>query len=385
MLQTPFYLVKQEEIDSCIESFVQAMRDNWGPEYALAYSFKTNSLPWLLRHFRAKGCFAEVVSSTEYELAVKTGYEGQRIVFNGPVKGKKEFLAAVSAGAIVNIDSERELDWLCETRCSAKSARLGLRVNFSVEDECAGEIGYEDEGTRFGFCYENGELKRAISKLNSGGYELSGLHMHSTSRTRSLNVYRTLASKAAEIIEEYRLEPDYIDIGGGFFGGMPGKPSFSDYVKVIREELDGAVDTAKVMLIAEPGTAMVGAFINFVSTVMDVKDNAKSRIVTIDGSRFNVDPLMIKSSFFYHTDASGSVFPPKQIICGYTCMDRDRIMRLENQPELRRGDRITFEKVGSYTMALSPLFISYFPAVYLDDGENTCIRKAWTVEDYVKD
>lgn len=385
MIQTPYYLVRKHEIDACVDSFMEAMRKNWSSNFALAYSFKTNSLPWLLRHFRDKGCFAEVVSSCEYQLAVKTGFEKNRIVFNGPVKGKAEFLDALFSGAIINLDSERELDWLYEAGEAAKASRIGLRVNFSIEDECEGEIGYEDEGTRFGFNYETGELEKALSRIKKMGLNVSGLHMHSTSKTRSLKIYKTLAAKAAEIISSYELKPTYIDIGGGFFGGMPGKPGFSDYIEVIRKELDKFVDRETVMLVVEPGTAVIGAFIDFITTVVDVKDNAKSRIVTVDGSRFNVDPLMIKKSHFWSTDSTARTFNSKQIICGYTCMDRDRIARLENAPELRIGDKLRFERVGSYTMALSPLFINYFPAVYLDDANSTCVRRAWTVDDYVKD
>lgn len=198
-------------------------------------------------------------------------------------------------------------------------------------------------------------------------------------------MYSTLAREAARLIALYGLEPDYIDIGGGFFGGMPGKPSFSQYVSAIRDELKSVIDTEKVMLIVEPGSAVIGAFVEFVTTVVDVKDNAKCRIVTIDGSRFNVDPLMIKTRHFYRSDSSSDLFRGKQIICGYTCMDKDRIMRIEDGPELRPGNRLVFEKVGSYTMALSPLFINYFPAVYLDDEASTCVRRAWTADDYIKE
>ncbi|MBQ7896612.1 MAG: pyridoxal-dependent decarboxylase [Oscillospiraceae bacterium] len=384
-MQTPYYLIKKAALDAGVNNFLQAMENCWGPRHALAYSFKTNSLPWLLRHLRELGCIAEVVSSAEYELALKTGFKKENIVFNGPVKGKPEFLDAILSGSIVNLDSQRELCWLEEMENIPSSCRIGLRVNFSVEDACPDEIGYEDEGTRFGFSSENGALALAVERLNALGVKISGLHMHSTSKTRSLNVYKALAAEAARVIPLYNLEPDYIDIGGGYFGGMPGKPSFAQYVSVIRDELGSVIDPGKVMLIVEPGSAVIGAFVDFVTTVVDVKDNAKSRFVTIDGSRFNVDPLMIKSRHFYRTDSEAAVFAGKQIICGYTCMDKDRIMRIEDGAELKVGDRLIFEKVGSYTMALSPLFINYFPAVYLDDEQSTCVRRAWTADDYTKE
>lgn len=383
MLQTPYFQIRKQMLDDGIEQFQAALRTEWG-KGVVAYSFKTNSLPWLLGHMREMNCWAEVVSSCEYQLALRMGFEKDHIVFNGPVKGKEEFLDAFYHGAIINIDSEREIQWLEELRGAGVKRTVGIRVNFGVEDACPGEIGYEEDGTRFGFSYETGALRSAIERLERiDGLRVAGLHMHSTSITRSVNVYRVLAAQAARVVREFGLEPEYIDIGGGYFGSMPGKPSFAEYVRAIRHELDGVVDPARTMLIVEPGTALIGAVVDFVSSVVDVKDTAKSRIVTMDGSRCNIDPLMIKSRHFMHLEKDGPVFPGKQILCGFTCMDRDRIVTLTDAPELSRGDRVVFEKVGSYTMALNPLFISYFPPVYLDDEAHTCVRPAWTVDDYL--
>ena len=65
---------------------------------------------------RSLGLWAEVVSSDEYNLAKSLGYLPERIIFNGPVKGKEEFIDAVENNAIVNIDSHRELEWLLDCK-----------------------------------------------------------------------------------------------------------------------------------------------------------------------------------------------------------------------------------------------------------------------------
>lgn len=382
-MKTPYFLIKKKELDQNIDDFFEALHVEWGAS-VLAYSFKTNSLPWLLTYLKDKGCYAEVVSSCEYELALKLGYQKDKIVFNGPVKGKEEFLDAFWNGSIINIDSEREITWLEELEPLEETRGIGIRVNFGIEDVCAGEIGYEEDGTRFGFNYENGSLEKAINRLqNIPNIKVCGLHMHSTSASRSLKVYRALARMASRIVKEMHLEVEYIDIGGGFFGGMPGKTTFKEYVAAIRQELHD-IDSENVTLIVEPGSAIIGSCVEFVTTVVDAKDNAKSRIVTIDGSRCNVDPLMIKKRHFYRIEGNGEVLPKRQVVCGYTCMDKDRLMVLEFEQELKVGDRLVFEKVGSYTMALNPLFIQYYPAVYVDEEGYPCVRRAWNVDDYLR-
>jgi diaminopimelate decarboxylase len=66
-------------------------------------------------------------------------------------------------------------------------------------------------------------------------------------------------------------------------------------------------------------------------------------------------------------------------------MEVDRLFTYENQPELVPGDRIIYENVGGYTMSLNPLFIQYFPAVYVQNGEALrMVRKKWTPEEYVQ-
>ena len=63
---------------------------------------------------KQNGCLAEVVSDDEYSLAQKLKYTPNDIIFNGPVKSRDAFLAAVRNGSIVNIDSKQELEWISE-------------------------------------------------------------------------------------------------------------------------------------------------------------------------------------------------------------------------------------------------------------------------------
>ena len=73
----------------------------------------------------------------------------------------------------------------------------------------------------------------------------------------------------------------------------------------------------------------------------------------------------------------------KQIICGYTCMDHDRIMILENKPLLQVGDKIIYYRVGAYTVTFGGPFIRYFPDVYVNNnGSLKLIRKRMSVSDY---
>ena len=386
-IETPYYLIDATELNSNVENLRRALNTSW-ENSIIAYSFKTNALPWLLTYFKDNGLYAEVASDDEFDLALMLGYEKHKIVYNGPCKTKETFIEAINNGCIVNIDSQRELLWLNDLdRSRNKQYTVGIRVNFDLETHCPGESSMGAEGSRFGFCYENGELKKAIDFIGCLDHvNLVGLHLHYSSKSRSVNIYQTLSKIACKITEAYALDLKYVDIGGGFYGGMVDKPQFADYFEVISKELSKTFNKDATVLIVEPGTSLVSSPFSFVTKVTDVKQMTGNTFVVTDGSRIHVDPLMKKNSYFfdviYNQEPPGRIIE-KQIISGFTCMEFDRLFVLQKYPKLSFGDQIVYQKVGAYTLCLSPLFIKNFPAVYVKK-EATCfiVREPGTAEDY---
>ena len=385
-LITPCFIVDEKELKENIESLHDALKQTWD-NYIIGYSYKTNSLLWIINYLKQQGVYAEVVSDLEFKLAKEINYDYKKIIFNGPNKGKKVFIDSIKQGSIVNIDSQRELEWLKEERFN-EEVSVGIRVNFNLEKECPGETAMGLDGGRFGFSLENGDLEKVVKEIDElENVKVSGIHLHNSTKTRSLNIYKVLARKACEISKLFDYELEYVDIGGGFFGGLENKPSYYNYMKVISDELRKCFNSKYTKLIVEPGAALIASPVSFMCEVVDVKDTYNNRIVTVNGSRNNIDPLMNKNNYFLEINYNSKKNKIKeQIICGYTCMENDRLIKLSDKEELSIGDRVLFNKVGSYTMCLSPLFIEYFPTVYLKniDNEFKCIREKWDVKEYIQ-
>lgn len=382
-MKTPYYVIHKEVLDSNYHKLEESLKKYWN-NYIIGYSYKTNSLPWIVSHFSHLGAYAEVVSEDEYNLAKLIGGVRSKIIYNGPIKTKKSFIEAIENGAIINIDSHREVEWLKEINFTKKN--IGIRVNFDIEKMCPGQSQCAEEGGRFGFCYENGELKKVICELRKYDVTISGLHLHTSSKSRGLDIYRAIAETACKICQEYNLELSYIDVGGGFFGGLEGKPQYDEYISLMESILAPTFDKAKTKLIVEPGMALIGAPISYVTSVIDVKDTTFNRFVVTDGTRTSIDPLMSKNTYFYSLEVEEERTKySKQVICGYTCMEHDRLFVLNDGPALMLGDRIIYDKVGAYTMCLTPLFIKYFPDVYVEEKEGyRIVRNKWTIEEYIK-
>lgn len=387
-LETPYFLVKEQELNSNINGMKEALKKYWN-NYKISYSCKTNSLPWLLSYLKNSMLNIEVVSDTEFLLARKIGFEYERIVFNGPCKGKKIFFEALTNGSIVNIDSTNEIEWLKELdNIISKKIEIGIRVNFNLEKDCPGETGYFEAGSRFGFSYENGNLLENISIINSlKNIRVKGLHLHTTTKTRSVKAYISICNCAINIAKKLDYTLSYVDIGGGFFGGVPGKTTFDEYFKSISETLKAYFSFKDTLLIIEPGSALIGSAIEFIAEVMDVKNTYAKRIVLINGSRNDIDPFFMKKTYFFKTNLKENRKKiPQQLICGRSCLDNDRLMELIDYPELKKGDILVFDKVGAYTMALSPLFIEYFPDIYVKskDGKVKDIRQKWGINEFLQ-
>lgn len=319
--------------------------------WTIGYSVKTNSHPSVLKEILDAGLCAEVVSEHEYRLARDCGFPPDRIIYNGPVKGFDSFREAVLNGALVNIDSWHEIEWLAQI---SAPVRVGLRINIRLEDETDPAV------SRFGFSEESGDLAEAFRRLHALPHvTVNALHLHRNARGRRVDNYRRAVRQALGIIERYDPEGkiDTFDIGGNFSAPLPGKPSFAHYARAVESELH-----RPFRLIAEPGNALISTAIDYLTTVTDVRTACDGTVfVTVDGRRNDIDPL------FRANDWKRQVIPatkeyrptvPLQQVCGCTCMEQDRILQFADSPALRPGDRLVIHHAGAYTATLAPASFS---------------------------
>lgn len=378
-VKTPCFVIKTEELKENIRGFKTAL-DAYFERNILSYSVKTNALPYIVNLARKEGCYAEVVSADEYLLAKKLGYPIANIVYNGPMKDRETFIEAVAGGAVVNIENFREIEWL-DALAPGADYQLGVRVNVNLKT-----LGIDDakSSSRFGFSYENGEFCKAVRKIQEKGFAVSGLHVHRTSTSRGLDVYEALCRYVNRILQEQNLSIRYVDIGGGFFGNMPGKPDYRTYA----EHIFRALENKNIRLIVEPGNALIASAVDYVGAVLDCKKIDDAIIISSDASRLHIDPFFHKSNYWYeriNTAKDRPVLTEKQVLSGATCLENDIIMELRDTDAFLPGDRIVFKCVGAYTMTLTPNFINLLPAVYaLTESGFHCVREKWSVDEWVQ-
>jgi diaminopimelate decarboxylase len=357
-------------------------------EVAVGYSYKTNYLPALLEEVERLDGWAEVVSHLEYRLARRVGVPPERIIFNGPNKTYEHLADALSAGAVVNLDSLEEVDRVCRwVRQEGQPRSVGLRVNVSNPD-------FSDHRAQSRFGLPPSALVEAERRLREVDVEVAGLHAHLSTNTRDLEVFRQLVDTLGRALEHLdRCELDYVDVGGGMgyapseMGGLS-FPSFSAYAEDIRERFDAWFDDPEGMrLMIEPGISTVGDTMSFYTPVRAIKEIEDRNVAFVDGSIQDVKPTghdhNLPTEVFTSAFEAKPGEPRLYDVVGYTCMADDYVAIEQSLPKLEVGDILRIDNVGAYTIVFTPPFIRSAPPIFvLDDGRYRTARRRESFDDF---
>lgn len=390
---SPFYLVDRKKFESNYDGLTAAFSSRWSP-FILAYSYKTNYLPYLCDIIRQKGGWAEVVSRMEYDLALKIGQAPEKIIFNGPVKSPEDIALALDSGSMLNVDSEAELALVTDYANAHpdKEIPIGLRINIGLSD-AAGQSHIQNalKVGRFGL-----DLKMLVAgdwKLAAGNnLNVISLHGHTSTTDRTPWCFEVITKTLCDIAEAYFPESvQYINVGGGFFGNihpdMPFKdtPSFEDYAKAVCGVLNGSDWTKKhkPTLVIEPGVAMVADAVSFIAKVISIKPIREKLFVTVDGSAFNTKPTFHSLNMPHSFIRQGSEGPVQTFdVVGSTCMEKDILLKEITAAAPQVGDYLCIDSIGAYTLVMTPPFINPAPAILADEGgEYKLVRKKQTLEE----
>jgi diaminopimelate decarboxylase len=224
------------------------------PGALIAYAVKANPDPRLLGRLVRRGAGAEVVSGVELVLALRAGFEPERIVMNGVGKTDGELGAAFAAGILVNVESLDELD--AALRLSAEQerpVRLGLRLNPGVDASTHPHLATGAVAAKFGIGLD--ELPAAFDRLATAGLRLAAIGCHIGSNIGSAEPWREVVrilARAEATAAEAGLPPERIDVGGGLESADP------TLVNALAEIVLGAFPEPG-RLILEPGRSVVAA------------------------------------------------------------------------------------------------------------------------------
>lgn len=341
-----YYAIYEESIDKNCKDLFKAFH---GIDFQPAYSVKTNYTPMIVKRFHDNGFLTEVVSDMEVEIAMSVGIPLDRIVYNGPLKGK---LAAdvANAGGIVCFDNIDDI----EASRYDEGARCMVRVAVDVGNGV---------DTRFGT--KASEVRDALLLARAKGYDTVGIHCHVT-KGRGIRFWRSRVEIMADVFRENKdlLSERIIDFGGNMYSPLPYEKakehddyaSYSDYASLFRELSDRLVGV-KIMI--ETGTSVVANCVAFITHVVGIKHTGRNTYVLLDACKYNLGwatehynfPMVVINRFDTRRERVEGAF-----FVGRLCVEND-VIYTGYSGDIGIGDIVRFTNAGAYTMNIKPPFI----------------------------
>src|SRR3954452_11375320 len=367
---TPAYVYAEDDMRMRAREFVSAF-ERRTDRFEVIYASKAFPCTAVYKLMAEEGLSCDVASGGELFLALRGGFDPQKIYFHGNNKSVQELAYALEqrVGTIV-IDSFDELERLEQM---APGQRVMLRVTPGIKPDTHAYISTGQEDSKFGFGVD--EVPRAIAAIKS--LELVGLHAHIGSQVFQLDPYEKLAEVLTGV-GDYPL----LNLGGGLgiaYTADQEPPSIDSYVESL---MRGAPDGVTVL--CEPGRSLVGNAGVTIYRVGTVKQIPKVRTyVAVDGGMSdNLRPMLYDARYEAEiADRFGG--STLSTVAGKHCESGDILVEdvLLNDP--RPGDVLVTPCTGAYGHAMANNYngVPRPPVVFCRDGEARLVVRRDSYED----
>lgn len=249
---TPLFIFSEKRIRHNIER-LKKVQDVIGCPLKLCYAAKAMSTMGILRAVKNADCDLEVNSGGELWKALKAGFTGDQINFNGNSKEVWELeLAIKNEIYAIQVDSLYELSLILETAIRlGKPANVSLRMVPEIESGTHSGLQTAMATSKFGMMPDEAFLAFRTYK-DSPHLNLNGIHLHIGSQNPDPVVYSealaTLFDGVIRIFSETGTKIKHINLGGGFpvnysrGNELPIPPEIRDIAEEAKKKLAEAIE-----------------------------------------------------------------------------------------------------------------------------------------------
>ncbi len=391
--ETPLYVLDLEVLKKNISYYQDAFtsKDLKVKIYYASKAFLSMAFALLLKE---EGLGLDVVSGGELYMALKAGFPGERILFNGNNKSEEELKLALDHKVQrIIVDNLEELDLI-----HALSSKRGeevlilLRINPAVAAKTHAYLKTGSMDSKFGLGVADGTAMQAVERVEEMEYvTIKGLHCHIGSQITYLQPYR----EAIRVMNRFRREifqkrgqmlPE-LDLGGGL--GVEegyGRSLIEEYASLILDEVETSSKKEGLplpLLSIEPGRSIIDTAVTTLYQVGAIKEAGKRRYVIIDGGLSdNIRPALYQASYEALPERKGKR-EERVTIVGRCCESSDILIDEADLPPLKRGDILAIPNTGAYTCSMSSNYNGLpRPGIVLLKGKEVFeIRRRETWED----
>ena len=390
---TPVYIYSKLCLSNNYKALEEALENKLGKGHPklIAYSVKANSNIAVINVLKKLGSGADVVSSGELKRVIKAGINGEKIVFSGVGKTKKELSFALDSDVMqFNIESISELEILSEIASSKnKKAPIAFRINPDIDAGGHEKISTGGSNTKFGIPYKQAVNVYEYAK-NLPGIKVVGIDIHIGSQITDLEPFK-LAFNKVLILYKKLIENGHniinLDLGGGIgisYGENFTPFDINDYADLIKEKFGSLA----CKLIFEPGRYITANAGILLTKVIRNKESYNNNFLIVDAAMNDIlRPALYDA---YHEVITVVEKKKEQEVIDYQvvgpiCETGDIICRKASLSNIKDGDLLAVKYAGAYGAVMSSSYNSrdLVPEIMISSNKINIIRKRILIEDLI--
>lgn len=378
---TPAYVVAEDDLRARARAFIDELAARHH-DFDVLFASKAFPCTAVYRVLAEEGLSCDVASGGELALALRGGFDPERVYFHGNAKSDAELTEALDAGVgHIVLDSFDEFDRL--ERIAAmldRTQEVLIRVTPDVAGDTHAAISTGQADSKFGFSIA--EAREAIARLARVPHlTLVGLHFHIGSQLFELEPFRA-AIRAVASLGDF---PVY-NLGGGLGAAYTREqkpPSIAEYVDTLVSTVHEELGSDKRLLL-EPGRALVANSTVTIYSVLSVKRNVSTWVAVDGGMSDNLRPMLYGAP--YEAIFADRPLAPGTDAChvaGKHCESGDVIVRDIALPDPRPGDVLVTPATGAYGYSLANNYngVPRAPVIFCRDGEARLVVRRERYED----
>jgi diaminopimelate decarboxylase len=382
---TPAYVYAEADIRSRARAYLDAFRART-EGFEVVFASKAAPFTAACRVCAEEGLSVDVASGGELHMAVRAGFDPERIHLHGNNKTETELRLAIDArvGHIIcdSFEEIARLDALLD-----RPQDVLIRVTPGIKADTHAYIRTGQLDSKFGFGLEDGLATRAVEAVRAArNLRLVGLHAHIGSQIFELEPYTKTIEALARLVPHDELR--VLNVGGGLgiaytAGDEP--PSIDAYVDVKVRGVERVFDPVPRIAV-EPGRSLVGNAGITVYEVGTVKEIPGVRTyVAVDGGMSdNLRPMLYGARYEAVIANRAAAIPETMAtIAGMHCESSDVIVRDAQLADPRPGDVLVTPATGAYGYAMANNYngVPRPPVIFCRDGDARVVVRRETYED----
>lgn len=384
---TPFHLYDEKGIREKARALHAAF--SWNKGFKEYFAVKATPTPAILKILQEENCGVDCATNVEVMMGVKMGFED--IMFTSNDTQADEFVYALQAGAIINLDAYEHIAFLKEV--AGIPDTVCLRYNPGGVFSLGTDIMDHPEDSKFGMTKE--QLFKGYKELKEEGVKHFGLHAFLASNTVTNEYYPTLARQLFELALEIRKETgvvlDFINLSGGI--GVNYRPEeqandislIGEGVRQVYEEILTPAGMGEVKIYTELGRFMLAPHGHLITKVLHRKKTYRTYI-GVDASAANLMRPAFYGAYHHITNSSRPDAETEIVdVTGSLCENNDKFAVHRELPRAEVGDTLIIHDTGAHGFSMGYQYngrLRSAEVLLQEDGNTRLIRRAETPEDY---